>query len=87
MTNIKDKLKEWYALQSELYNLMTLKELSEHYVIWFEEEPKRNPKKRLIKELMNKEYQWKKVFPYHQLKQLVLDIEKEIKNRKPKKDE
>ena len=61
---------------------MTDKEFGQIYTSWFQEEPESRSRDQMINELMNDESQYKKVYPYHQLKPLVRNIKKEIDRRK-----
>ena len=78
LTNITRKQQEWYTLQYELYSLLSKKELIEAYISWFQEEPESKKKSTLLNKLIEDEYEWKKVYPYHQLKALVEKIKKEL---------
>ena len=82
VTNIDKLFKEWRVLQRKLYNMMTDKELTQIYTSWFQEEPESRSREQMNNELMNDESQYKKAYPYHQLKPLVRNIKKEIDRRK-----
>ncbi len=82
VTNIDKLFKEWRALQRKLYNMMTDKELIQIYTTWFQKEPESRDKDEILNELLGDECQYKKAYPYHQLKPLVRNIKKEIDRRK-----
>ena len=81
VTNIDKLFKEWRALQRKLYNMMTDKELIQIYTTWFQKEPESRDKDEILNELLGDECQYKKAYPYHQLKPLVRNIKEEIKRR------
>ena len=82
VTNIDKLFKEWRALQRKLYNMMTDKELIQIYTTWFQKEPESRDKDEILNELLGDECQYKKAYPYHQLKPLVEKIKEEIEKRK-----
>ena len=82
VTNIDKLLKEWRVFQRKLYNMMTDKELIQIYTTWFQKEPESRDKDEILNELLGDECQYKKAYPYHQLKPLVRNIKKEIDRRK-----
>ena len=81
VTNIDKLFKEWRVFQRILYNMMTDKELIQIYTTWFQKEPESRDKDEILNELLGDECQYKKAYPYHQLKPLVRNIKEEIKRR------
>ena len=64
--------------------MMTDKELIQIYTTWFQKEPESRDKDEILNELLGDECQYKKAYPYHQLKPLVEKIKEEIEKRKQK---
>ena len=61
---------------------MTDKEFGQIYTSWFQEESEGRSRAQMLNELMRDESQYKKAYPYHQLKPLVRNIKEEIERRK-----